>query len=285
MTTMHVPDELAMAAAALRRELEPHFAADTCTEGPEAWNPAHPVTGHNLPVAMVACTELPRRTGWPAHYVVAKASGEEHYILRVSGPEGEYDVDLTADRWGDVPVRITTADTSRRRETAPFVSADAYNMCFVLAARAGIMSEVNLAMTDRLADVLKHASSVGLTDTTGETKPLHLLVAVVSEQQSMAEAILILSGVDVESLRDQLQRWSTDDRGDLSEARSSGEVLAVLGRSQEWAVELGDPYWGEEHILLALTESVNSEVQEIMESFHITTGRLVEAWKQLMSEQ
>jgi hypothetical protein len=145
--------------------------------------------------------------------------------------------------------------------------------------------EMDLAMSDRLVEVLKHASSMELNDPAGEVEPLHLLVAVVSERNSMAEALLILSGTDAESLRNHLVGWSTDDRGDVTEAKYSGEVLEILARSQRWAFDLGDPYWGEEHVLLALTESRNSEIQEVMVAFHISTGRLVAAWEELMSAQ
>jgi hypothetical protein len=141
MTTMHVPDELAKAARVLRRDLEPHFASDTCTEGPERWNRAHPVVGHNWPVAMVAYTELPRRTGMAVRWVVCDIPALPHYMLRMSGLAGEYDVDLTADCWGDVPIRITTAEPARHRETTPFVSAEAYDMGCLLAARAGILPD------------------------------------------------------------------------------------------------------------------------------------------------
>jgi len=55
---------------------------------------------------MVAHAALPRRTGMQARFVIANVRGEEHYILRVSAPEGEYDVDLTADCWGEAPVRL-----------------------------------------------------------------------------------------------------------------------------------------------------------------------------------
>jgi hypothetical protein len=137
---MHVPEELATAAAALRRDLEPHFSADTCVEGPEQWSPARPVIGHNWPVALVAYTELPRRTGMPVRWVVTNTQGEDQYMLRVSGPAGDYDVDLTADCRGEAPpVWIAAADPFRNREATPFVSIDAHEMGLLLAARAGIV--------------------------------------------------------------------------------------------------------------------------------------------------
>jgi len=139
---MHIPEKLSVAAAALRRDLEPHFAPDTCAAGPEVWQPGRPVVGHNWPVAMVASVELPRRTGMATRLVAADKPEGPHSMLRVNSPEGEYDVDLTADCWGDIPVWISSADPSRHREeSTPFVSADAYNMGHVLAARAGITLE------------------------------------------------------------------------------------------------------------------------------------------------
>jgi hypothetical protein len=135
---MDVPRELLAAALALRRELEPHFAADTCADGPDPWNPTHPVAGHNAAVSIVAFVELPRRTGLPAGYIVADLPGGPYHMLRVHGPEGAYDVDLTADLRGGSPVRISPADHVRHREVSAFVSADAYNGAVLLATRARI---------------------------------------------------------------------------------------------------------------------------------------------------
>jgi hypothetical protein len=147
------------------------------------------------------------------------------------------------------------------------------------------MSEVGLAISERLVKVLEHASAMGLNDPAGYTTPMHVLVAVVSERKSMAEALLTLSGVDVETLRDHLVTSTPGDARNLDEPKHSDEVLYLLIRAQRWAVDLGDPYWGDEHVLLSLTESTNAEVRAVLESFAISTHRLVETWHQLMSRE
>jgi ATP-dependent Clp protease ATP-binding subunit ClpA len=58
-----------------------------------------------------------------------------------------------------------------------------------------------------------------------------------------------------------------------------------LIRSIAWASELGDPYWGEEHVLIALAEAPDELIQEVFESFNISVDDLLAAWKQIMDGQ
>jgi hypothetical protein len=138
---MPVPEELWSAAVALRRDLERHFAADTCNV-PKS-DPAHPVMGHHWPVVLVALSELSRRTRMATRIVVRETSGDSHGLIRISWPDGEYDVDLTADCFGGaVSVTITPAKYSIHREQVkPIFAADAYNSGLQLAERAGISLE------------------------------------------------------------------------------------------------------------------------------------------------
>jgi hypothetical protein len=79
---MPVPEELLSAAVALRRELERHFAADTCNI--PQWDPANSVMGHQWPVVIVALNELSRRTGMATRVVVGETSGDSHGLIRIS---------------------------------------------------------------------------------------------------------------------------------------------------------------------------------------------------------
>jgi len=134
---MSVPEELWSAAVALRRDLERHFAADTCNI--PRWDPADPVMGHNWPVVIVALNELSRRTGMETRLVVRETSESPHGLVRVSCADGEYDVDLTADCSADgVAVSINPADYSLCCEQEMIFSADAYMSGVMLAERAGI---------------------------------------------------------------------------------------------------------------------------------------------------
>jgi ATP-dependent Clp protease ATP-binding subunit ClpB len=120
-----------------------------------------------------------------------------------------------------------------------------------------------------------------------ELTALHLLTALVSEADSVADTLLRTTGVDTRQLRAELE-------GELgSLPRASGATAPpqpsmgfreVLDKAAEEAATLNDDYVASEHLLLALVEH-RGRAREVLKRHQVDRDGLLEALRQLRGGQ
>src|SRR5947207_5861216 len=98
-----------------------------------------------------------------------------------------------------------------------------------------------------------------------QVAPVHLLLALLEQEGGIVVPVLKRLGVNPESVRaranEQLDGFPVVT-GDASAAPELGAAMAeVLKRADDEAREMGDEYVSTEHLLLALTDDPNIDLQ------------------------
>jgi ATP-dependent Clp protease ATP-binding subunit ClpB len=127
--------------------------------------------------------------------------------------------------------------------------------------------------TIKAQEALQNAQEIAAKKNHGELKPLHLLAALLEDEQSLVIPVLERSGVDIEQLDDQLE--TELDRippivsnGALGQLYLSQELMKVLDQAAKVAAQQKDEFVSCEHLLLALLD-VNGTAKSLLEKFGI----------------
>jgi ATP-dependent Clp protease ATP-binding subunit ClpB len=111
--------------------------------------------------------------------------------------------------------------------------------------------------TDRAQEALLDAQRTALEFRQAYIEPLHILLALLRQEQGVAPQVILRAGGDVPALEAELERELRalpkvgGDTSQISLSRQSSEVLAAAERE---AAGMKDEYISVEHILLALAE-------------------------------
>jgi ATP-dependent Clp protease ATP-binding subunit ClpB len=117
----------------------------------------------------------------------------------------------------------------------------------------------------------------------------HLLLSLVAEKDSVADAILSASGVDTRALRRDAEA-ALESLPRVSGTATTGgpqpslAFRTVLDRAQKEAQALGDDYVATEHLLLALLEE-RGRSRELLEAQGANRDRVMEALRNLRGGQ
>jgi ATP-dependent Clp protease ATP-binding subunit ClpB len=135
---------------------------------------------------------------------------------------------------------------------------------------------------EALATAQFEAQSAGHSQVT----PLHLLQALLADEQGVGRSLLERVGADPSHVRSivesELGRQPTvSGGGSVSMSRDLGEVL---GRARKEAQELNDQYVSSEHLLLALAE-VRSDAKEVLSTLGVNRKHLLDAMQQMRKGQ
>jgi ATP-dependent Clp protease ATP-binding subunit ClpB len=106
---------------------------------------------------------------------------------------------------------------------------------------------------------------------------VHLLSALLDQQESIVVPILQKLGASVAALREQVQReMSRYPKQSDAQPNVSRELNQVFDRAEDEAKKLGDEYVSTEHLLLALAE-VKGESRRLLNAVGVTRDNLLEA--------
>ena len=127
--------------------------------------------------------------------------------------------------------------------------------------------------TIKAQEALQNAQEIAAKKNHGELKSLHLLAALLEDEQSLVIPVLERSGVDIEKLDDQIE--AELDRippivsnGALGQLYLSQELMKVLDQAAKIAAQQKDEFVSCEHLLLALLD-VNGTAKSLLEKFGI----------------
>jgi ATP-dependent Clp protease ATP-binding subunit ClpB len=127
--------------------------------------------------------------------------------------------------------------------------------------------------TIKAQEALQNAQEIAAKKNHGELKSLHLLAALLEDEQSLVIPVLERSGVDIEQLDEQIE--AELDRippivsnGALGQLYLSQELMKVLDQAAKVAAQQKDEFVSCEHLLLALLD-VNGTAKSLLEKFGI----------------
>jgi ATP-dependent Clp protease ATP-binding subunit ClpB len=128
---------------------------------------------------------------------------------------------------------------------------------------------------------LADAQGLATANSHPELNPLHILVALLSDQAGIASSVLGRAGVSaprvLELATAQMQRLPSVSGGSL---QTSPGLLQVLSQAEREAKDLADAYISTEHLLLALSE-VKTPAREVLSAAGVSRARLLEGVRAL----
>lgn len=139
--------------------------------------------------------------------------------------------------------------------------------------------------TIKAQEALQNAQDLAAQKNHGEFKALHLLISLISDEQSLVKPVLIKAGVNIDSLYKSVE----DDLNKLPKifaASSIGqlylsqELMQILDKAGKIALSSKDEFISCEHLLLAIFE-IPSQARNILESFNLKKETIIRILAQL----
>lgn len=143
-------------------------------------------------------------------------------------------------------------------------------------------------LTIKSQEALQEAHSLAENSGQQELSPLHLLISLLSQSDSVISPLLQKLGIDkqklLESAEDKLKGLPTVTGASADQIYASRELAKVLEKSGDEAKKMGDSYVSTEHLFLSLVE-VDSPAQKILVDADLDFKKIKEALDQLRGSQ
>jgi ATP-dependent Clp protease ATP-binding subunit ClpB len=111
---------------------------------------------------------------------------------------------------------------------------------------------------------------------------LHLLLALLSQDEGIVVPVLQKLGVSVASLKDQAERESARyPKQSDAQPNLSRELNQVFDRAEKEAKDLGDDFVSTEHLLLALAETKGTDSKRLLNEAGAKRDDLLQALEQV----
>src|SRR6476660_7673775 len=126
-------------------------------------------------------------------------------------------------------------------------------------------------LTVKAGEALNEAGNLARRNGNPVVYDLHLLSALLEQDESIVVPVLQKLGASVAALREQVAR-GIDKYPKQSDAQPtmSRELNQVFDRAEDEAKSLGDEYISTEHLLLALANVKGSESKNILNAAGVT---------------
>ncbi|MGH7688990.1 MAG: Clp protease N-terminal domain-containing protein, partial [Gemmatimonadaceae bacterium] len=132
-------------------------------------------------------------------------------------------------------------------------------------------------LTVKSAEALNDAVSVARRAGNPAVYDLHLLSALLSQDEGIVVPVLQKLGANVTSIREQVaQEIGRYPKQSDAQPNVSRELSAVFDHAEDEAKKLGDEYVSTEHLLVALADAKNTESRRILNAAGATRAALLE---------
>jgi ATP-dependent Clp protease ATP-binding subunit ClpB len=137
-------------------------------------------------------------------------------------------------------------------------------------------------LTVKSGEALNEAVSVARRAGNPVVYDLHLLLALLAQDEGIVVPVLQKLGVSVASLRDQAQREAARyPKQSDAQPNVSRELNQVFDRAEKEAKDLGDEFVSTEHMLLALADVKGTDSRRLLNDAGATHDDLLEALQQV----
>jgi ATP-dependent Clp protease ATP-binding subunit ClpB len=133
-------------------------------------------------------------------------------------------------------------------------------------------------LTVKSAEALNEAIALARRAGNPLVYDLHLLFALLGQDEGIVVPILQKLGVNVTQLREQVEReMGRFPKQSSAQPSMSREMNQILDRAEDEAKKLGDEYISTEHLLLALADTKGAESRTMLSALGATHDALLEA--------
>jgi ATP-dependent Clp protease ATP-binding subunit ClpB len=135
-------------------------------------------------------------------------------------------------------------------------------------------------LTVKSAEALNDAVGIARRNGNPLIYDVHLLAALLDQDEGIVAPLLHKLGVGVEQLRERVEREiARYPKQSDAQPSLSRELNSVFDRADEEARKLGDEYVSTEHLLLAFAEVRGTESREMLRAVDVSRDALLEALK------
>ncbi|MDI6717838.1 MAG: AAA family ATPase [Patescibacteria group bacterium] len=140
--------------------------------------------------------------------------------------------------------------------------------------------------TIKAQEALQNAQSLAAKENNGELKALHLLFALISDENTLTRPLLAKSGIDIDALQKNILAELKKEpkilsSGAVSQLYLSQEVMAILDKAAQIASQQKDEFISCEHLLLAILETDNSRAAYLLKELGLKKDSVLRILAQL----
>ena len=141
--------------------------------------------------------------------------------------------------------------------------------------------------TQKSVEAIQTAQQMAIQYQNNQIEPLHLLYALLTQNQGLIPQILTKMNVNVEALTQsvgqsmsQLPRVSGPGR-EMDKVYVSSETDQVLSQSNQIASKMSDTYISVEHLMLALIEKASGTTKKLLEAYDVNKKNFMAVLKEI----
>ena len=140
-------------------------------------------------------------------------------------------------------------------------------------------------LTQKSAEVIQEAQSIAVSNSNQQIDQLHILSALMSDENGLIPELIVKMGIDASAVREQAEKCVGQLPKVTGSGRRADEVYITqdtdraLNEAEETAKRMGDEYISVEHLFIGLIEKAKDKTKDIMDLFGITKNRFLEALK------
>ena len=138
-------------------------------------------------------------------------------------------------------------------------------------------------LTQKSMEVIQEAQSIAVSNSNQQIDQLHLLLALLSNEDGLIPGLIEKMGIDASAVREQAERCVNGLPKVTGSGRRADEVYITqdtdkaLNAAEEAAKHMGDEYISVEHLFIGLIEKGREKTKDILDSFGITKNKFLAA--------
>ncbi len=139
--------------------------------------------------------------------------------------------------------------------------------------------------TQKSLEVIQEAQSIAISNSNQQIDQLHLLLALLSNEDGLIPGLIVKMGIDASAVRDQAERCVSQLPKVTGSGRRPDEVYITqdtdkaLNEAEATAKHMGDEYISVEHLFIGLIEKGKDKTRDILNTFGITRNKFLDALK------
>ncbi len=137
-------------------------------------------------------------------------------------------------------------------------------------------------LTQKSMEVIQEAQSIAVSNSNQQIDQLHLLLALLSNEDGLIPELLVKMGIDASAVRDRAEKCVSQLPKVTGSGRRPDEVYITqdtdkaLTEAEETAKHMGDEYISVEHLFIGLIEKAKDKTRDIFSLYGITKNGFLE---------
>ena len=138
-------------------------------------------------------------------------------------------------------------------------------------------------LTQKSLEVIQEAQNIAVSNSNQQIDQLHLLLALLSNEDGLIPGLIEKMGIDASAVREQTERCVNGLPKVTGSGRRPDEVYITqdtdksLTAAEEAAKHMGDEYISVEHLFIGLIEKGREKTKDILDSFGVTKNKFLAA--------